>query len=106
MGFDIMHSVLVLYSEDKSTIFIGSVCTVPPGYSLSTNTITVFMYLSPWDRAIGKLIVAHLIRDFAAFVFWNRKVRDCDNATEPYPEPVESIPHLSTASYLTRSLVV
>ena len=64
------------------------------------------MYLSPRDRTVEKLIVAHLIKDFAAFVFWNPKVRDCDNATEPYPEPVESIPHLSTTRYLTRSLVV
>ena len=64
------------------------------------------IYLSSWDRAIEKLTLAHLIRDFAAFVFWNRKVRECDDATEPYPEPVESIPRPSTIRYLTRSLVV
>jgi len=60
MEFDIVQSVLILYSEDKSSIFIRS-------YSLSSSNTTVLMYLSQWDRAIEKLILAHLIKDFPVF---------------------------------------
>ena len=109
MGFDVVQSVLILYAEDKSTIYILSVCTLPPGYSLSTSNTTVLMYLSPWDRAIEKLIFAHLINDFGAFFSggWGSTQKFVTVSTLlSHIEPVESIPRLSTTRYLTRSLVV
>lgn len=38
-----------------------------PDYSLSISNTTVLMCLAPWGRAVEKLLVFHVIKEFAVF---------------------------------------